>query len=85
MLLLDFIFSSEVLKRRLTHVWLCWIIVVPVWLFGMLAIAIRSIGPISYETFIYPLSIQILGFILTSIAPLSILVYFIYYHLKTNR
>ncbi|CAF3110744.1 unnamed protein product [Rotaria sp. Silwood2] len=76
---------SEVLKRPLTHVWLCWTIVVPVWLFGMLAIAIRTIDLITYETFMYPLSFQIIGYILTSIAPLSILVYFIYYHLKTNR
>ncbi|CAF0755628.1 unnamed protein product [Adineta steineri] len=76
---------SEVLKRRLTYIWVCWVIVVPIWLFGMLAIALRTIGPISYETFIYPLSFQIIGYILTSIAPLSILVYFIYYQLKNGR
>ncbi|CAF0722025.1 unnamed protein product [Adineta steineri] len=76
---------SEVLKRRLTYIWVCWVIIVPIWLFGMLAIALRTIGPISYETFIYPLSFQIIGYILTSIAPLSILVYFIYYQLKNGR
>ncbi|UJR37778.1 hypothetical protein I4U23_030470 [Adineta vaga] len=76
----------EVLKRRLTHIWLCWVIVVPIWLFGMLVIAFRTVGPISYESFVYPLSFQIIGYTLTSLAPLSILVYFIYYHLKnTNR
>jgi len=78
-------FFSEVLKRRLTHIWFCWIIVVPIWLFGMLAIAIRTVGLISYEKFIYPLSFQIIGYILTSMAPLSILLYFIYYQLKVKR
>lgn len=58
---------------------------VPIWLFGMLAIAIRTIGPISYETFVYPLSFQIIGYVMTSLAPSSILIYFIYYHLKSNR
>lgn len=76
---------SEVLKRRLTHIWLCWIIIVPIWLFGMLAIAIRTIGPISYETFVYPLPFQIIGYLLTSIAPLSILVYFAYYQFTKDR
>jgi len=79
------IYFSEVLKRRLTHIWLCWIVIVPIWLFGMLAIAIRTIGPISYETFIYPMSFQIIGYALTSLAPLSILIYFIYYQFKENR
>jgi SNF family Na+-dependent transporter len=76
---------SEVLKRRLTHIWLCWIIVVPIWLFGMLAIAIHTVGPITYEKFVYPLSFQIIGYVLTSIAPSSILIYFIYYQFKENR
>jgi hypothetical protein len=76
---------SEVLKRRLTHIWLCWVVIVPIWLFSMLVIAIRTIGPISYETFVYPLSLQIVGYTLTSLAPLSILVYFIYYQCKENR
>lgn len=75
---------STVLKRRLTHIWFCWILIVPIWLFGMLTIAIRTIGLISYEDFIYPLPFQIVGYLLTSIAPLSILVYFVYYHLKRN-
>jgi hypothetical protein len=78
-------FFSQVLKRRLTHIWLCWVIIVPIWLFGMLAIAIRTIGLISYETFIYPLPFQIIGYILTSLAPMSILIYFIYYQCKGNR
>ena len=73
---------SEVLKRRLTHIWFCWIIVVPIWLFGMLAVAIHTIGPIAYETFVYPLSFQIIGYTLTSLAPSSILIYFIYYQCK---
>ena len=78
-------FFSEVLKRRLTHIWFCWVIIVPIWLFGMLAIACRTVGPITYETFVYPLSFQIIGYVLTSLAPCSILVYFIYYHLKKDR
>lgn len=48
----------------------------------MLAVAIHTIGPISYETFVYPLSFQIIGYTLTSLAPLSILIYFIYYQCK---
>jgi len=75
---------SEVLKRRLTHVWFCWILIVPIWLVGMLTIAIRTIGLISYENFVYPLPFQIVGYLLTSIAPLSILIYFVYFHLKRN-
>jgi hypothetical protein len=51
----------------------------------MLAIAIRTVGPISYETFVYPVPFQIIGYVLTSLAPLSILVYFIYYQFKKNR
>lgn len=81
---LFFLCFSEVLKRRLTHVWFCWILIVPIWLFGMLTIAIRTVGLISYENFVYPLPFQIVGYLLTSIAPLSILVYFIYFHLKRN-
>lgn len=57
---------------------------VPIWLFGMLAIALRTVGPISYDSFVYPLPFQIIGFALTSIAPLSIVVYFVYYQLKSH-
>ncbi|CAF0970177.1 unnamed protein product [Adineta ricciae] len=44
---------SEVLKRRLTHIWLCWIIVVPIWLFSMLAIAFRTVSLISSAEYRY--------------------------------
>ncbi|CAF3376546.1 unnamed protein product [Rotaria socialis] len=75
---------SEILKRRLKHIWFCWIFIVPIWLFGMLAIALRTVGLITYENFVYPLSFQIIGYMLTSLAPFSIFAYFIYYQLKQN-
>ena len=58
---------------------------VPIWLFGMLAMAINTIDLISYEKFIYPLSVQIIGYILTAIAPLNILAYYIYYQFKKDK
>ncbi|CAF1156700.1 unnamed protein product [Didymodactylos carnosus] len=30
---------SEVLKRNLTFIWICWLFIIPIWLFGMLSIA----------------------------------------------
>ena len=50
----------------------------------MLAIAIRTISLISYGTFVYPLSFQVIGYLLASLGPLSIVVYFIYYQVKEN-
>ena len=84
-LFLNSLYFSEVLKRPLTCVWLCWILIVPIWLFGMLAIAIRTANLISYESFVYPLPFQIVGYFLTSLAPLSILLYFIYYQCNENN
>jgi hypothetical protein len=78
------VLSSAVLKRRLTHIWLCWVIIVPIWLFGMLAIALRTVSLISYGSFVYPLSFQVIGYVLASLGPLSIVVYFIYYQVKVN-
>ncbi|CAF1206547.1 unnamed protein product, partial [Didymodactylos carnosus] len=62
---------NDTLKQNLTYIWLCWLFVIPIWLFGMLGMILSTLKPITFENYIYPLPFQIIGYFVMSISPLN--------------